>query len=138
MTALTAYAGKELLSGPLKRRIQNKAKEDYLRNYRKKKNDNENNDNSDNEKTAGIKDEVKDWAKRYVRKYGESNLENIIKPVASTIATMPLIYGAEMLKQKRITKQIEKRNAEKAKQNQERGEDNNGRDYKGGKREYNS
>lgn len=132
-TAGAAFLGKEL-SSRLNNRVRRLAKSQYL----KKLNKNKDNENKDNEKTAGVKDvagKVGKFAKGYVRDYGQANLTSLVKPVAGAIATIPLVYGKEILDQRKITKKIKERQAEK--ENYEKGKEENGRDYKGGKRDDN-
>lgn len=125
-----SFLGKEI-AGAISRRTKKLAKTQYLKNLNKNKDA----ENKDEEKTAGIKDvtgKVGTFAKKYVRDYGQANLTSLIKPVAGVVATIPLIYGKEILDQKKLTKKIQERQAEK--ENKERENKDNGRDYKGGKR----
>ena len=132
MTAPLAFAGSEI-SNKIRQHVKERAKENYLKGYNRRKAKKER-DDVGNEKTAGVKNEVK----KYIREYGEGGLKSLIKPVAGAIATVPLIYGKEILNQRKITKKIEQRNAEKEKEKQAKGENNHGRDYKGSERNDNS
>lgn len=125
-TAPLSFAGKEI-SNKLSQSIKNRAREDYLKRLNKRKSKAVESE-SESEKTAGAKDAVK----HYIKEYGESGIKQLIKPTVSTIATVPLIYGAEWLNQKKKTKQIAARNAEREKQKEEDG--NRGRNYEGSKR----
>ena len=125
-----SFLGKEI-AGAISRRTKKLAKAQYLKNLNK----NKDTENKDEEKTAGIKDvpgKIGTFAKKYVRDYGQANLTSLVKPIAGTVAAIPLIYGKEILDQKRLTKKIQERQAER--ENKERENKDNGRDYKGSKR----
>jgi hypothetical protein len=113
-TAAAVWGAKEIVSKGNKL-IRERAKKDYLKHLEKKRVKSEKSDN-DNEKTAGIKDEVK----KYINKYGEGNIKSALKPISAAAVTIPLVYGSEILKQRKITKKINERNAEREKQEQER------------------
>lgn len=136
-TAVAAWGAKELVNKG-NRLIRERAKKDYLKHLEKKKAKSEKAQN-DNEKTASEKaiigEKAKQSIKNYIRKYGEGNLKSALKPISGAAVAIPLVYGSEILKQRKITKKINERNAEREKQEQER--NNNGRDYKGGKRDRN-
>lgn len=133
-TALAVYAGKEIVSKGNKL-IRERARKDYLQHLerkRAKEKKKEMKADNGNEKTAGVKEDLK----KYIRNYGEANLKSVLKPISAAAVTVPLVYGSEILKQRKITKKINERNAEREKQEQER--KNNGRNYKGGERDRNS
>lgn len=155
-TAIPIYLAKEIagqIRRPAQEAARRKADTEYYNKIRKKREERDGEEKTASFKNVGAKvldatqknatkvlDATKKNATKFHNKYGEDIATQAAKIVTGTAATVPVMLGMEYLKEKAKNRKKEKEYEERAHRreaNNYQRRDNNGRNYKGGKKYYN-